>query len=239
MKVPLFCPQCMILHNVKPISFGEYTDNNRYEIICPRGHKGVVVLQQQKFEVLFEIGAYAINDGYYREAVSSFTSSLERFYAFFIQAFLYEHGLDAEIFDAAWKHISNQSERQLGGYVVAYTYAFSRPPVLLDRKKVEFRNSVIHKGKIPTRAEAVEYGEAVLALLRRAIREVSDRFPQGVKRIVDEHIAAGRAETEIFNSVTTSLVTIVSLSVVDARHNSSTLEVALENIRQGKQTLTL
>lgn len=64
----------------------EVRDENHYALTCPKGHRNVVVLQQQKFEVLFEIGAHAIEDGYYREAVSSFTASLERFYEFFVRA---------------------------------------------------------------------------------------------------------------------------------------------------------
>ena len=35
---------------------------------APLGMRQSTVLQQQKFEVLFEIGAHAILDGYYREA---------------------------------------------------------------------------------------------------------------------------------------------------------------------------
>ncbi|RKR31632.1 hypothetical protein [Paraburkholderia sp. BL17N1] len=46
----------------------------------------LVDLRQQKYEALFQIGAYATEDGYYREPVSSFTASLERFYEFFVRA---------------------------------------------------------------------------------------------------------------------------------------------------------
>ena len=66
----------------------EICDDGKYEVTCTRGHKETVILQQQKFEILFEIGAHAIIDGYYREAVSSFAASLERFYEFSIKAFL-------------------------------------------------------------------------------------------------------------------------------------------------------
>ena len=47
------------------------------QIKCSRSHETTAILQEQKFEILFDIGAHAILDGYYREAVSSFTSSLE------------------------------------------------------------------------------------------------------------------------------------------------------------------
>ena len=52
----------------------EFRDDGRYEITCPKGHSSFTIPQQQKFELLFDIGAYAITDGYYREAISSFTS---------------------------------------------------------------------------------------------------------------------------------------------------------------------
>lgn len=220
------------LHDARSYMYGEYTDSNRYETLCPRGHRGIVVLQQQKFEVLFEIGAYAINDGYYREAVSSFTSSLERFYEFFIRAFFYEYNLDAESFAASWKHVANQSQRQLGAYVMAYTHALRRAPTLLDTAKVGFRNAVIHKGKIPTRAEAVGYGEAVLALLRHAIREASESFPQGVRQTIIEHVGPAQNLIEEGQRVSTlAMSTIVSLSMSDAEHNNRTLEEALMRLR--------
>ncbi|WP_238149350.1 hypothetical protein [Arsenophonus endosymbiont of Aleurodicus floccissimus] len=63
----------------------EFKNDGRYEITCQNGHSSITFLQQQKFEILFDIGACAIIDGYYREAVSSFTSALERFYEFFIK----------------------------------------------------------------------------------------------------------------------------------------------------------
>ncbi len=81
------------ISSARPIAAIEFRDDGRYEVTCPKGHKSVTILQQQKFEVLFDIGAYAIVDGYYREAVSSFTSSLERFYEFFVKAVLLNKGI--------------------------------------------------------------------------------------------------------------------------------------------------
>ena len=78
MKLRIVCPKCMedSNENARPIAFVEFRDDGRYEVTCPKGHQAIVFLQQQKFELLFEIGAYAIADGYYREAVSSFAASL-------------------------------------------------------------------------------------------------------------------------------------------------------------------
>lgn len=65
----------------------EFRDDGCYGVCCSRGHTSVTILQEQKFEILFDIGANAIIDGYYRESISSFTSSLERFYEFCIKVF--------------------------------------------------------------------------------------------------------------------------------------------------------
>jgi len=79
-KLPIICLTCALQGQSdphgKPTEVVEIREDGRYETICPNSHKFIIVLQQLKFEVLFEIGAYAITDGYYREAVSSFTSSL-------------------------------------------------------------------------------------------------------------------------------------------------------------------
>jgi len=218
--------------NARPIASAEYTDSNRYETVCALGHRGVVALQQQKFEVLFEIGAYAINDGYYREAVSSFTSSLERFYEFFIRASFRQNGIDAAVFAEAWKNLSNHSERQLGAYVMTYTSALGRSPALLPQKRVEFRNAVVHKGRIPTRAEALDYGGAVLDLLRSAILDAQGAFPEGVQRTIADHIiSAATSGPGNLPVATTSIATIVSLSMGEPAHHQRTLESALNGLR--------
>jgi hypothetical protein len=132
-------------------TYVELRDDGRYEFTCKRGHTTVTVVQQQKFEILFDLGAYAILDGYYREAVASFTSSLERFYEFFIKAYLLDGGIDKSVFDEAWKNVSQQSERQLGAFIFLYCQAFSEEPSLPRQKYIKFRNEVMHKGKIPNR----------------------------------------------------------------------------------------
>jgi hypothetical protein len=109
------------------------------------------VLQQQRFELLFDMGACALLDGYHREAVSSFTSSLERFYEFFIRASFLQIGHTLDEVEAVWKPIAKHSERQLGAYVAIYMRECGAAPALLSSKNIEFRNNVIHRGKIPDR----------------------------------------------------------------------------------------
>ena len=207
----------------------ELRDDGRYEFTCEKGHTTVTVVQEQKFEVLFDLGAYAIIDGYYREAISSFTSSLERFYEFFIKACLFEEGLDKEVFEITWKNVSQQSERQLGAFIFLYCKSFSKSPVLLHQKQIKLRNDVIHKGKIPTREEAIAYGDSVLNVIRPIIKLVKNEFPNGVQSTVINHLMESRKANENENQQigTMSIATIISLN--NGEDKELTLEESLSS----------
>ena len=152
MRLLMTCMECLTESGQPNEHFSsEFRDDSRYEHTCSKGHKTTTVLQQQRFEILFEIGAHAILDGYYRESVSSFTSSLERFYEFAIRVFLDNPSCPDTLVQDCWKLVSRQSERQLGAFIVLWAAAFRTTPDLLSNKDVEFRNEVIHKGTIPTK----------------------------------------------------------------------------------------
>ena len=53
----------------------EINDENLYEYVCPRGHQSFSQLSEEKFVLLFDLGALALLDGYAKEAVSTFASS--------------------------------------------------------------------------------------------------------------------------------------------------------------------
>jgi hypothetical protein len=176
--MPLICAECMHddVASANFIASSELSDSNTYEVRCPKGHESYVVLQQQKFELLFDIGACALLDGYHREAVSSFTSSLERFCEFFIRSSFLQNGNAPTDVEAFWKPIARHSERQLGAYVAVYMRECGNVPPLLNSKNIEFRNDVIHRGRIPDRSESVVYGEAVLEAIRPALSIAKLKF---------------------------------------------------------------
>jgi hypothetical protein len=220
------------IDSVRPIEIVEFQDDGRYEVTCPKGHKSVTILQEQKFEVLFDIGAYAIADGYYREAVSSFTASLERFYEFFIKAVLLHKGIDQEIFQQAWKLVAAQSERQLGAFAFLYLREFGRPPSLLSSSKVEFRNKVIHQGKIPSRQEALDYGQAILDIVRPILKQAKEKYPDGVRKTVDQHLRDCRAGGHEGPVSTMFTRTIISLAVAEPTHDERSLEESVASLKR-------
>jgi hypothetical protein len=116
MKLFTTCMECLkeLGHpSFEPI-ITDYYDGAIAVVSCSRGHKSAFVLQGQKFEILFEFGASALLDGYTLEAASSFSAALERFYEFCIKVFCTKDSLDETEFNATFKQMMHQSERQLG-----------------------------------------------------------------------------------------------------------------------------
>jgi len=102
---------------------------------------------------------------------------------------------------------------------------------LLSSKSVRFRNDVIHKGSIPSRQEALEYGSEVLALVREQLKEVKQRFPDGVRSSIGEHLRRSRRTGDEWAG-TMTIPTIISLSRDDEAYNSRTLTEAIEDTRE-------
>jgi hypothetical protein len=234
MRLQLVCAQCMRedVSSAGIVTSIEFRDDGRYEVACEKGHRALTILQQLKFEILFDIGAYAILDGYYREAVSSFTSSLERFYEFFIKAVLRQIEIDEEGLATAWRLVAGQSERQLGAFALLYVREFGRAPSLLTNAKVSFRNDVIHKGRIPKRQEAIDYGQAVLDIVRPILRETKEKYPQGVEKSVFQHLRDCRGAADDGQAVATMAIpTILSLSVAEPGHDQRPMDQVLAALR--------
>lgn len=221
MNIRLFCPACAkeaiqrgaptIVDTVMPVT--EVRDDGLYEITCGAGHTTRVALENAKFEVLFELALNGLLDGYPREAVSSFTSSLERFYEFFWRVTCTHSGISVEEAIEAWKVVSNQSERQLGMFITAHLFLTKRAPKLLTNAEVEFRNRVIHKGFVPSRGAAAKYGDSVMQLINSALSELRALAPEALKKTYDAMIPslAERTPDEIIGHIN-------RLTPVDVRH---------------------
>jgi hypothetical protein len=65
MRLPIICSHCVREDpkSAQPFTVAEWNNEGRYEAICPKGHSVTIILQEQKFELLFDIGAHAIIDG--------------------------------------------------------------------------------------------------------------------------------------------------------------------------------
>lgn len=106
MKIPIHCMQCLQEQGCPPTEyqFVEIIDDGIQPSTCSRGHVTTTVLQEQKFEILFQFSAIAIIDGYHREAITSMAAALERFYAFYVTVICLKHNVITENFNEVWMH---------------------------------------------------------------------------------------------------------------------------------------
>jgi len=233
MKIAVHCSKCLFdsdqfpEHHIKVVN-----DSGRYEFQCDKGHTTITILQMVKFELLFEIGAHAITDDYYREAVSSFASSLERFYEFFIKVICHSKNIEFTTIDDSWNAMSKQSERQLGAYIAIYLIEFGCSAPLISNKMIAFRNEVVHKGKIPTKEQAINYGQAVLDLIRPLLKILKEKYHDSVLlNAFHEKQETIEPNDQKVRSIlhTPSIVSIVQH---DEEYENRTLEEAISQLRK-------
>ena len=150
-------------------------DDGKYDLVCPEGHEYALVVQGTKYEVLFEIALNAYRDGYYREAISSFSASLERFYEFFLHA-LFHFSDRTDYFRKNWRRVKSASERQLGAYIFCSALHFGCDATILQQKYVELRNNVVHKGYIPQPDEVLSFGQEVCDIIVAGLDQIYEVY---------------------------------------------------------------
>ncbi|MFP3711768.1 hypothetical protein SB783_48145, partial [Paraburkholderia sp. SIMBA_009] len=78
-------------------------------------------------------------------------------------------GIKKERFDAAWKLLGISPQNRQEAYLLNYGNFCARRPVLLSPQQNDRKDSVMQKGKMPTREECVKFGHAVLHVLQTAV----------------------------------------------------------------------
>lgn len=165
----------------------QLTNEISYEVKCVFGHSSAVLINMTNHEILFEFGVHSILDGYYREAVTSFAASLERFYEFVSRSIALAYLCPDKEEMQCWKKIATQSERQLGAYIYLYVIHFKEQPKLLSDSNIKLRNSSVHKGKIPTHDEAVAFGEEVLSIISGISLRLWQTIPEAAHKVLSDN----------------------------------------------------
>jgi hypothetical protein len=187
MKITLQCPVCKSYYENNPDSkrWGIeydifYNSDSSITLIDDfrRGHFCVVYFTNYKFDLLFESGLSAIHDLYFREAVASIASSLERFYQYCIE--IMTLNLDNEKYSKLWKTISNQSERQIGAFYFLFFKTFNAIPQFLSDNETSFRNKVIHKGYFPSKDETFDFTKRVYAVIESNYQILTETFSEKI-----------------------------------------------------------
>lgn len=163
----------------------ELNETGLYSFVCPNGHTNYIFIQQHLFQILFDMGILSLSDSFTREAVSSFSGALERFYEFVIKLILLNDGLPEGEIEKNFNKIIKQSERQLGAYILLYFQKFKSEPLLISDNS-EFRNLVIHQGKIPSEQETTEYGQEVANIIVNTLLELKKFYKEEINNAIQK-----------------------------------------------------
>ena len=136
------CMQCIADEQKKnpwmvDYTFTHYRLKHHYEqpltFTCENGHNIVVIVQEHKFESLFEIALEDFIAGRYREAVFNFASAFERFWEFASRLLLWESGVHEKEMTAWWNKVKKSSERQFGAFSTLFLSRFKAVPPFFEK----------------------------------------------------------------------------------------------------------
>lgn len=209
MRVPVVCFECYKTTTPPPagsVSLEEVQDSGVYSYRCPNGHSTTAYLREERFEILYQSAAYAVLDGYYREAVASFTGAFEAFCEFYLRVLGRKKEVAPDLCEESLKRLVAQSERVLGAYTMTYTLEHRIPPPALPQNQVTFRNKVIHRGKFPTREEAIAYGQDIADVIYPVLSYLRQHERKYITDVVDTRInklcqATNSRQTVIFPGI--------------------------------------
>lgn len=161
MKLNLPCAHCFREGQLDIVTELDLSNDGVYEVVCSNGHASIDFIYNEKYELIFDLGLLALDNGFSRESVSSFAVSLERFYEYCIRVMMISSGVRNDSVDKAWKLVSSQSERQVGAFYFLFLAVFKEAPDAFPQRQAKFRNDVIHKGYIPSKNEVLLYAKEV------------------------------------------------------------------------------
>jgi len=223
MRSVAVCPKCIeeqakqgIEPRPKPL-LGQLDDRGYINVECEQGHTGVVIYDARRYDVLTESAARAFVDGYTNEVVAIMAAALERAYEFYIRVSCTAKSLLPETLDLVWKGVAAQSERQYGAF--QFLYALDHGQAFrLEQSITQTRNNIVHKGRIASESEALEFAEGVYAVIRSLERAIEIKFP--------EHAAAEAArEVSMQQSLVPEGTPHVTLKKHTVRYDKAKKEV--------------
>mgnify|MGYP003383983423 CR=1 FL=1 len=195
MKIFATCMECLKelgSPSFEPIIADYYNEPVAY-IECNRGHKSAFMLQSQKFEILLESAANALLEGYTLEAASTLSSAYERFFEFAIYVLCSKQEVNEKELQETFKQVSRQSERQLGAFLYLYLFEFGES-YQINKKLVEFRNKVIHKGYIPTPDEVEGFGEKIYCEIYAITQKLKSNCEEDIHKVVMKSLSERNQE---------------------------------------------
>lgn len=115
-------------------------------------------------------------------------------------------GCGPDLVEDMCKQLRSNSERELGAYVATYAAFFKEVPAMPSSNQREFRNKVIHQGKIPTRDEANSYGQGIMDCIRPSLLKLKEGAAGGMGVVFVERIKSYREHLEEGEKIVTQTI---------------------------------
>lgn len=242
MEIPLICAECskqnLTISSLPTIY--NINESDFYEVTCEHGHTSYYFLQNEKFDILFNMAILALRDGYYREAILNFASALERFYEFGIRLMSEINNISKENTEILlYKQLKNASEKELGAYNALYLITRKIPAKNLSNKSRELRNGVVHQGNSPTFEKTLDYGDKVYKLIREDYFYFEKNYHSKISKIAEQRWEKTSLSTDkpLSHIVIPSFLTIEnSLTIQEMIDLASTNLNVLKNIKKELST---
>jgi len=179
----------------------DFREDGIYEAVWPEGHKTITISQTEHCEMLIELAVHAYMERDFRGVISSGASGVDAYLNFHVAILLLSAGKTPEEVASLIKLIDQQENRRWGAFW-ALELQFGRSVLAtMPQKQIDLRNAVVHKGKIPTPGQALEYVKAVCAFVapldKRLHAEnytaIKQRFFAKTKSVPSVHPTIGNA----------------------------------------------
>ena len=142
------------------------------------------------------------------------------------------------ISESAWEEMTCLFAPSLGAFIFLHLLELGCKPTLLNNNKIKFRNGVIHKGMIPSEEQALEYGQAVLDVIRPLLKILKENYSEAISTAVFQYLNSIRNPSDDGVPVSTMcLTTILSLSYAEPTHETQSLSEAISQLKHWRSML--
>jgi hypothetical protein len=183
-----------------PYYVSTYQGNTYFDIECEHGHVFRTIINQTKFEIIFEGAAYAYADGHYREAIMSGATALEEYLRVHTRSLLSGSNKTRPQIEQ-FEKVVNRAEREYGAFQLArfalgdgvIEDIFQEKLPGMKEKYVSVRNGCTHEGTYPDR----ETTEAFLYFVYGQIKDLGRKSSNANAPISDRQPVAQDFEDSI------------------------------------------
>jgi hypothetical protein len=166
------------------------------------------------------------------EAAASFSAALERFFEFCVQVFCEVRNLPQEVYESMFKEMARQSERQIGAFLALHALELGKS-FKLNQDISTFRNSVIHKGQIPTPKDANEFCSKVYREILSLSQTLLEKFPNAYNEVIKRDLS--NRSRKLPNDMPRA----TSTGTIFFRGKQESFDEALKSFEQGRRMVKL